>query len=439
MGATRATGATTAAAEQGEASYGYPIHDPLLATVVGTPPDLAVAAPAGVPMQTRRVELFPEREVPSVFWADGRLSYGFSRQKRPAPLVFVLAGTGSSFRADKVRFLQAVLWARGFHVATVTSPTHTEFLLAGSTTGMPGLSTSDASDLYAALKAIVADLRADDVEITEFSLTGYSLGATEAAFLAALDEREHAFDFQRVLLINPAVDLYKSALVFDAMFARSLDDGAAGVERLVAGLLGDITEYVHGGRSGPLDAELLYHIADRRQPSDLVLQRLIAMVFRLAAANMVFVADVLHGGGHVVPAGMDLGVSTSLTPFFKESVRWSFERYVDEMLVPFWQARRSGTDKRSLIAEASLASIATFLQRADGVAVVTNADDPILDAQDLRFLEATFGPRLQLYPDGGHCGNFRYRPNVEWVVSYLEGTRAGDASARADMATRSQP
>ena len=43
------------------------------------------------------------------------------------------------------------------------------------------------------------------------------------------------------------------------------------------------------------------------------------------------------------------------------------------------------------------------------LAVMTNADDPILTEENFTFLARTFGPRLTLYPAGGHCGNLRYK------------------------------
>lgn len=46
--------------------------------------------------------------------------------------------------------------------------------------------------------------------ISEFYLTGYSLGALDAAFVSHLDETRRSFNFKRVLLLNPPVNLYTS-------------------------------------------------------------------------------------------------------------------------------------------------------------------------------------------------------------------------------------
>lgn len=53
------------------------------------------------------------------------------------------------------------------------------------------------------------------MEISDYYLVGYSLGGTEAGILSWIDEREKSFNFKRVFMINPAVDLYKSAQKLD--------------------------------------------------------------------------------------------------------------------------------------------------------------------------------------------------------------------------------
>ena len=51
----------------------------------------------------------------------------------------------------------------------------------------------------------------------------------------------------------------------------------------------------------------------------------------------------------------------------------------------------------------------------------TNADDLILGPGDLSFLRKTFGPRLSVYPLGGHCGNIDYRVNTDAMLEFFRG------------------
>ena len=72
------------------------------------------------------------------------------------------------------------------------------------------------------------------------------------------------------------------------------------------------------------------------------------------------------------------------------------------------------------IAACSLESIAAYLRKSSHIKVMTNRDDLILTKEDLSFLGATFGPRLKVYPVGGHCGNLRYRDNVAVMLDFFQ-------------------
>jgi len=41
-----------------------------------------------------------------------------------------------------------------------------------------------------------------DIEVSEFYLGGYSLGGTQAAFVAKIDEERRIFNFRKVIMVN---------------------------------------------------------------------------------------------------------------------------------------------------------------------------------------------------------------------------------------------
>jgi hypothetical protein len=67
----------------------------------------------------------------------------------------------------------------------------------------------------------------------------------------------------------------------------------------------------------------------------------------------------------------------------------------------------------------SLYALEDYLRTSDKIAVMHNADDIILGRGDLGFLRRTFGPRLTLYPRGGHCGNMNYRVNTQAMLDFM--------------------
>lgn len=178
--------------------YDFPISDPLAATVVGTPPEVSAKLPELVPGKNTfrdAARIFAQRPVPPVLWYNGQgLHYRVVYQTRPAPLVILIAGTGSGADSQIMRTLARALYQGGFHVLCLPSPSVPDFQVSASETGVPGRLDQDSRDLYRAMKVIWKRLR-HRIQVTGFYIAGFSLGAVDAAFVAALDERERAFGF----------------------------------------------------------------------------------------------------------------------------------------------------------------------------------------------------------------------------------------------------
>jgi pimeloyl-ACP methyl ester carboxylesterase len=391
----------------------------LLATVIGTHPQDKPALPARVPSRSERIDRVDDRPIPRAFWDQASIRYSVAPQRRRAPLVFLIAGTGSRYSSEKMTFLEALLYGSGYHVVSLSSTTHPDFILTAAHRPMPGFMPADVDDLYRLMERIRGELAKEEIEVESYSLAGFSLGGTQAAFLAERDARERRFEFRRVLLINPSVSLYDSSEILDRMFEEALPGGPTATDRLITDLLKRLTPYFHDRRRPRIDNEFLYHIADAERPTAAELGAIVGAVFRLSLANMVFTADVVNGGGHIVERGAALNIGTSLTQYMKRSTRWTFRRYVDEMLLPYWQVRAPELTRDALIRSASLESIGSFLTTAAHVGVATNADDFILTPGNLQFLRRTFGDRAHVYPRGGHGGNLEYKDNAADILQFF--------------------
>ena len=402
------------------ASYGYPIADPLLATVLGTPPALRAAVPDAIDVERRSLTLFPDREIPRVLWSSKKFEYSFVAQREPAPLIFLIAGTGARFDSEKNAYLQKVLYQAGMSVVNISSPTHPDFIITASRSSVPGFMEADVEDLYTVMKRIYEDIR-QGVDVSEFYIAGYSLGGTQAAYLAHLDEDERAFDFKKVLLINPSVSLKASVNRLDNMVRDSIPGGAAELQELIDDLFERVVGYVNAQGREKLDVELLYHAAGAAQLTRQELRGLIGVAFRISLARMLFSSDVMTGSGQLVDPEAKLTRGTPLLPYLKAGGRWSFSDYLDDVLLPFWSARRPELDRDALILANSLGPIQDYLRRSDRIAVITSADDPILDEADVEFLRTTFSDRAIIYPSGGHCGSLMYEENVAQMLAFLQG------------------
>ena len=400
----------------GAKDYDFPIADPFAATIVGTPPAWRADLPERVRLQVRELVVFPDRKVPDVFWYTKRLRFGFLAQNKKAPLAFVIAGTGAGHDAEKVKILVKIFDKIGFHVITLSSPTFQNFIVNASTTGVPGLITDDAADLYRVMQLAYAQVK-DQIEVTGFDLTGYSLGAAQAAFVAKLDETEHAFDFKRVLMINPPVSLYNSALILDRMLDDNTPDGV-GVffNRALAAVA---KAYVEEEDTLSLNGDFLYTVYRRRQPTAETLRATIGIAFRLSSANLAFTSDVMTKAGYIAPKRPPLTPTTSLTEFGIVAMGSTFKDYIDDLFYPYFKARDPQITLDDLIEITSLHSIESYLRASPKIGLMHNADDIIMAPGEIAYLQQVFGNRAVIYPRGGHCGNMDHRDNVAHMIDFF--------------------
>lgn len=404
-----------ACAENVPAGYDYPIENPLMATVAGSPTDEALKGTI-VREKIYGLEMFQDRKLPPVLKNLGKHEFSLAWQSGPAPLIFAIAGTGSNYKAGNLKMLQKIFHDAGFHVICLSSTFSRRFAAMGSDSNVPGISEEDAADMYRIMKMAYETVK-KKAPATEFYLTGYSLGGLNAAFLAKQDEQEKFFDFKKVLLINPPVNLYTSTAVFDEYVNRNLKGKA---DEFFDRIFRKVSRYFQSKGDVYLDEEFLYEInrLDPLSPEDL--EGLIGASFRLSLANVAFCVDMLTRSGQIVEKNRVLSAGDSTTPYFKKVLRWTFPDYLDKFMLPYWQKTHPEDDRDALIHKISLRALAGYLKTADKIAVVHNANDIILGPGDMDFIRETFGDRARIYPVGGHLGNMLYPANVEYMTNFFK-------------------
>src|SRR5664279_2098508 len=141
--------------------YGYPIQGSYEATILGTPAGLMPKFPAK--MHTRRLvlDVIPDRQKPPIFFYDKGLRCTFAYQKQKAPLVFLIAGAGASDQAPKLLTMMKAFYQAGFHVITLPSPSHSNFIISASQSSIPGDLSEDAADLYRAMETAWKQVEGD--------------------------------------------------------------------------------------------------------------------------------------------------------------------------------------------------------------------------------------------------------------------------------------
>lgn len=400
--------------------YNYPIQNPYAATIIGVPPGMKVDYSALPQPSDRTITLFPGRAIPEGFWYDDGLRYSQLLQPGPAPLVYIIGGTGADSRSSATMLLADILYSAGFSVVMLPSPTHPDFIINASEFFITGNATQDAKDLYRAMTAIDARLVRSGTNPGPRLLAGYSLGALNAAFVAQLDSTRHQMHFRKTLLINPPLSLYSSMKVIDHMLYRALPHGIDDADRFIKGFVARLASV--STSSDALDFQnerVLLDAYTTYKPSDDRLATTIGLSFRLAGANMIFTSDVMNHSGYIFPKDRPFTTSTPLEDYLDVALRTSFRQYFDEVFLPACTIRNPGLSKDEIIAQSSLETLRPFFAAHPEISLITNRDDIILAPGEPARLAALFEGRAVLFPTGGHLGNLGHPAVAARIVELL--------------------
>jgi pimeloyl-ACP methyl ester carboxylesterase len=371
-------------------------------------------------MRTRQLvlDVIPDRLRPPIFFYDEGLRCTFAYQKQKAPLVFLIAGAGASDRAPKLLTMMKAFYQAGFHVITLPSPSNANFIISASQSSIPGDLAEDAADLYRAMETAWKQVEGD-IEVSSFHLCGYSLGASEAAFVAKLDEERRVFNFRKVLMINPPVSLYGSVTRIEEML-KQIPGGPKKQGIFFNKMLSRFSQYYRYGNFVAINDDFLYALYTEGLYSHEETAGLIGLTYRINLAGMIFSSDVMTNSGYVVPKNRVLSPTDSLFDYFLVSTHLSFFDYFNEYFYPYFQKRRPGLTKEALIESQSLRSIEGYLKSSAKFGVMTNENDFILTKAELDYLRQLFGERAKIYPRGGHLGNLEYKENLAYMVAFFK-------------------
>ena len=359
-----------------------------------------------------------KKEIPDVFWYASKFKFSFSKQKnKKAPLIFVLAGTGSDYSATRVKFMQRIFHDAGYHTIAISSQMSQQFMISASTNAIPGMLIRDNEDIYKAMKLAYNKIK-DQVDVTDFYIMGYSLGGANAAVLSYIDEKEKSFNFKRVFMVNPPVELYDSAVKLDKYLDDYTGGKSAGIERLLnttlARVKGGLTsEYANIG------ADTIYEIVKGDILSDAEKKAYIGLAFRLTSTDLNFISDFITKSHIYTKNPEKVDKFTNMKEYFKAVNFATFEDYVNKIGFPYYKKYNKDFTIEDLKREASLRVIEDYLRTSPKIAAVTNADELILNEKDINYLKDVFKDRLVIYPKGGHCGNMFYKENVDVMLKFI--------------------
>ena len=399
-------------------SYNFPIDDPYSATIIGSATMMTPGVSENIPLKVYEIQIKDKKDIPDVFWYASKFKFSFSKQKnKKAPLIFVLAGTGSDYNATRVKFMQRIFHDAGYHTIAISSQMSQQFMISASTNVIPGMLINDNEDIYKAMKLAYNKIK-DQVEVTDFYIMGYSLGGTNAAVLSYIDEKEKAFNFKRVFMVNPPVELYDSAVKLDKYLDDYTGGKTVGIEKLLNTTLARVkdgltSEYANIG------SDTIYEIVKGDILSEAEKKAYIGLAFRLTSNDLNFISDFMNKSHVYTKNPEKVNKYTNMKEYFKAVNFATFEDYVNKVGFPYYKKYNKDFTIEDLKREASLRVIEDYLRTSSKIAAVTNSDELILNEKDINYLKDVFKDRLVIYPKGGHCGNMFYKENVDVMLKFV--------------------
>lgn len=399
-------------------SYNFPIDNPYSATIIGSATMMTPGISENIPLKVYDVQIKSREEIPDIFWYASKFKFSFSKQKnKKAPLIFILAGTGSDYNAVRVKLMQRIFHDAGYHTIGMSSQMSQQFIISALTNSMPGILIRDNKDIYNTMKVAYNKIK-EQIEVTDFYIMGYSLGGTNAAILSYIDEKEKVFNFKRVFMVNPPVELYDSAIKLDKYLDDYTDGKLENIEKLLNTTLARVrakltSEYIS------ISPDVIYEIIKGDILSDEEKKAYIGLAFRLASNDLNFISDFISKSCFYTKEPEKVNKFTNMKEYFSVLNFPSFEDYVKNIGFPYYKKYNKNYTIEDLKKESSLRIIEDYIKNSSKIAVVTNADELILNKKDFDYLKNIFKDRLIIYPKGGHCGNMFYKENVDVMLKFL--------------------
>lgn len=397
-------------------SYKFPMKDPYTATIIGSSMLMTPNVSEKVPTKVYDVKI--KDNVPEIFWYAKNFEFSLTAQKEEAPLIFVLAGTGSDYKSIRMQYMERILYDAGFSVISISSPMSAQFLISASKEGVPGLLMKDNKDTYEAMKLAYEKVK-DEIKVSDFYLMGYSLGGTNSAVVSYIDENEKYFNFKRVFMVNPAVDLYASSKKLDSYLNEYTGGDSLKIEALIENVLNRMKNNMKNEYSS-INSETIYKMVGSDFLTEKEKKAFIGLAFRITSVDLNFISDVMTKSYVYTNENEKLDKYSSLFKNFKRVNFASFENYVDRIGFPYYNKMNPNFSMEDLAKEANLRIVDEYIRTSPKIFAVTNADELILSTEDLDYLKDAFKDRIIVYPVGGHCGNMFYYENVAVMLNYLK-------------------
>lgn len=375
--------------------YQFPYMDPYIATIASALPM------SNMEYEILKITMLPERKELPLFENRHEVGLTLMEQKnKKAPLAFVISGTGGSALSDKSLLIAEQLHQMGYHVVTLPNPVNFHYVIGVSKTGLPGYLPRDAKEYYQFLNHIKNYvLNIQKLKVSHYSVIGYSLGGLMAGFLAEQDEQLKNFNFNRIVMLNPALDLNFAIHQLDSFYQAG----------------DNISEHKKNNLMGKI-INFGIDVIERKPSQAIIVNSIQKMKFELNEKLWLIGESFRRDLGDVILASQqihDNGVLKTPITRYRMNMRENeihginFSAYIEKFLIPSLPSELRSLPTSTLLEQTSIYALKDLFVKNKNIYIFDNTDDFLLQPSDFTFLNDYFDDsHLYLYPSGGHCGNY---------------------------------
>jgi pimeloyl-ACP methyl ester carboxylesterase len=319
------------------------------------------------------------------------------------PLVILIPGIGGASDESNANHLAKIFQSVGFHVLTFNDPVSWGYALTVSANGAPGNFPEDSKVFYRHIQDVLArTITRFQPQYSGIWLLGYSLGAQYAQEILKIDDVEKKFNFQRVFLLNPPLDIGYTLDKYDQINKEG-DKIIAGGLSIYDSLYGELLSFASELLKITSPADQLKYYMTHYPLSKRQSEILIGGSFKSSLDEVLFVASIVN------PHSKDF--FKSYLDDFNRQNRYSeihnvtFGQYFKNFVFPDLNIEQK-TMASTLVATMSMKYNMNNLLQDPRVRFVLTADDPISSPDDIALFAQEFKERTLLLQVGGHCGMY---------------------------------
>ena len=221
-------------------------------------------------------------------------------------------------------------------------------------------------------------------------------------------------EFDRYVAIDAPVRLLHGIEKLDSFYNAALEWPADQRTDRIEQLLAKVGEIARGGGAGRPTGEFGGGPrADRREAAKKLPEAgiplsstesrfVIGLFFRLNLRDFIYFTQMRHNQGVLKqPLG-----KWQRERVYQEIMDYSFADYLNKFIGPYYEKRGIDLRKDDVVGPAvDLRVWENSLKANSSIRLVENEDDILLELEDVRWMQQTFGDRVTLFPHGGHLGN----------------------------------